>query len=388
MQGLMQALASQAAVALERARLYRRLEQRVEAADAELRATNLSLGNEKAKLTAMIEHMADAVIMIDADGRLLIVNDAAAAMFELGDEPLTGRPAIEVENLALATVLAVGETGAEGKELTLDHPLPRTVRVHSATVESNEGRVGKVVVCTDITELKELAQLRSELVSFVSHELRTPLTSIKGFAAALLDDARLKHDDHRNFVRIIDHECDRLRRMVADLLCMSRIDSGRALEVQWRRFDLNELVQRVVAAQRVYAAEHSFLSELPEGAFVVEADSDKIEQILTNLLNNAIKYSPRDAATTVRVEPRGEQVALIVADKGFGIAPHDIDRLFTQYGRLEDAQRRRITGTGLGLYLTKHLVEAHGGTIEVESELGQGSTFTVTMPRRRPWVGE
>lgn len=384
LQSLLEALASQAAIALERAMLNRKLAQRFDEVDAQLQRTNVTLANEKAKLTAMIEHMADAVIMIDGDGRLLIVNDAAAEMFDLRGI-LVGRSPLEVESVGLASVLAVGETGAAGTELGLELPQRRTLRVHSATVHSPQGRVGKVVVCSDITELKELAQLRSELVSFVSHELRAPLTSIKGFAAALLDDSRLQLDDHRNFVRIIDHECDRLRRMVADLLCMSRIDSGRALEVQWRRFNLNELVQGVMAAQRVYAPDHNFTGDLPEPGIQLEADADKVEQILTNLLNNAFKYSRRGATTTVRVTGDEQEVSIAVIDQGYGIAPNDIDRLFTQYGRLQDAQRRRITGTGLGLYLTKHLVEAHGGRIEVESEVGRGTTFTVVLPKRRAW---
>ncbi|MCC7495224.1 MAG: GAF domain-containing protein [Fimbriimonadaceae bacterium] len=382
---LMEAFASQAAVAIERAQLYQRLERRVDAADAQLRATNLSLEAERAKLRAMIEQMADGVIMVDGDGRVLLVNEAARAMFTLGTQRLEGLPALEIENVSLAATLAVGDTDPAGLEIAIDQPRARTLRVHAATVAAAEGKVGKVVVCADITELKELAAIRTELVSFVSHELRTPLTSIKGFLSAMLSDARLKEDDHRTFIRIIDHECDRLRRMVADLLCMTRIDSGRVLEVRWTRLDLLQAVQHVVEAQKVYSPEHTMVIDAAPGEWLVEADLDKIEQILTNLLNNAMKYSPRGTTVTIRLRRDGELVVLRVEDCGYGIAPEDIPHLFQQYGRLQDAQARRIPGTGLGLYLVKHLVEAHGGRITVESELGKGSAFTLTWPARRPW---
>lgn len=383
---LVEALASQAAVALERAQLYRRLASRVKSADAALQKTNRRLSDEKARLTAMIEHMADAVIMIDADNNLLMVNDAAVSMFGLGRESLVGKALLDVRNPTLAAVLAMGDTEDEGRETRLEEPEPRVMRVHSATVDGPSGeRVGRVVVCTDITELTELAKLRTELVSFVSHELRTPLTSIKGFASALLADSRLQHDDHRGFIGIIDHECDRLRRMVADLLCISRIDSGRALEVQWQRVDLVALARRVIDAQEVYSPDHTYELVAPGTEIRIDADSDKLEQILTNLLNNAFKYSPPRSTTQLVIEPGEAEVALRVADHGYGIASQDLPSLFTQYGRLRDAHSRRIGGTGLGLYLTKHLVEAHGGRLEVESALGRGSTFTVWLPRSRAW---
>ena len=383
---LVEALGSQAAVALERAQLYRRLASRIRSADAALQRTNRRLADEKARLTSMIEHMADAVIMIDADNRLLMVNDAAVTMFGLGEEAWAGRSLLEVHSPSLAALLALGDTDEDGREVRLDSPPPLVLRVHSATVDTPGGdRVGRVVVCTDVTELTELAKLRTELVSFVSHELRTPLTSIKGFASALLADARLQHDDHRGFIGIIDHECDRLRRMVADLLCISRIDSGRALEVQWQRVDLVALARRVIEAQEVYSPDHAYELVCASDELRIDADSDKVEQILTNLLNNAFKYSPPRSKTQVRIEPGEAEVAIRVVDHGYGIASQDLPNLFTQYGRLRDAQSRHIGGTGLGLYLTKHLVEAHGGRVEVESALGRGSTFTVWLPRSRPW---
>ncbi len=382
---LMEAFASQAAVALERAQLYRRLERRVATVNKQLLAANASLANEQATRHAMIQHMADAVIMIDNEGRLLVLNDAARRLFGLGEEPVLGLPALDVQNVSLGAVLAVGETGPDGTEVSIQEPEQRTLRVHAAEVESSRGRIGKVVVCADITQLRELAEMRTELISFVSHELRTPLTSIKGFAAALLADDRLKEDDHRNFVRIIDHECDRLRRMVADLLCMARLDSGRALDVRWQHLDLVAAIERVLEAQRVYAPGHQLVLDSQAAKVLLEADADKIEQVLTNLVNNAIKYSAHDSTVTVRLTETADAVQLAVCDQGYGIAAADLPHLFQQYSRVGEAERRRIRGAGLGLYLTKALVEAHGGRIGVASELGHGSTFTVDLPKRRTW---
>ena len=382
---LMEAFASQAAVALERAQLNRRLERRVDLADAQLQAINVSLTVERAKLRAMIEQMADGVIMIDDEGRLMLVNESAKELFGLGGQAVEGQAALSVNSPALAAVLAVGATGDEGVELRQDNGL--TLRVHAADVAAEADRVGKVVVCSDITQLKELAQIRTELVSFVSHELRTPLTSIKGFVSAMLTDAKLNNEEHRSFIQIIDHECDRLRRMVADLLCMTRIDSGRALEMRWQRLDAGELVRHVAEAQRVYAPRHTLVIDVPDKPLVVEADQDKMEQILTNLVNNAIKYSPDGTTVTVRAAAEGDALCLLVADQGYGIEGEELDGLFQQYSRLGGATQRRIGGSGLGLYLTKHLVEAHGGTIEVASTPGKGSTFALRMPLRRPWEG-
>jgi len=386
---LFQAFASQAAIALERARLYQQLEKKVELANAELIEANRTLALEKAKITAMVENMADAVILVDEAGQILLFNAAAERLFGRPAAAFLGCHIEDIDQPSLAAMLAVPENKAEGTELRLEHPEPRTLRVRATQVLDDQQRpLGKVVVGTDITELKELDQIKTELVSLVSHELRTPLTSIKGFATTLMESQSLPAADRQEFLNIINHECDRLRRMVADLLCISRIESGRVLEVSRRRIRVGLLLERVLEAQKVYAPEHRFRVSLEPESVALEADEDKLEQILTNLLNNAIKYSPRGTTITVSVREEPEQVLFGVADEGPGIPPEEIPNLFQQYGRLRFAQDRRIQGTGLGLYLTKHLVEAHGGRIWVESEVGKGSRFFFTLPKVRWGEGE
>ncbi|HIE52611.1 MAG TPA: GAF domain-containing sensor histidine kinase [Armatimonadetes bacterium] len=385
---LLQALASQAAIALERARLYQQLERKVDLANAELLRTNRKLEVEKARITAMVENMADGVILVDEGDRIILVNSAAERMFGLQREEYDGRPVSAVQQAPLREVLATPVDVPEGRELRLEEPRSRVLRVHASQVlDSAHRRLGKVIVCTDITELKELDELKTQLVSFASHELRTPLTSIKGFATVLKDNEQLPIEDQRELLNIIDHECDRLRRLVAGLLCLSRIESGRALEVAWQRVEVRSFLEQLLEVQRFYAPNHCFILEMQEERLWLEADRDKLEQIITNLLNNAVKYSDDGTTVTVQVAERQKDYLFCVEDQGYGIAREDLPYLFQPYGRLQEAQQRQIVGTGLGLYLTKHLVEAHGGSIWVESEEGRGSKFFFTLPKR-VWEGE
>lgn len=382
---LVEAFASQAAQAIERAQYLQGLVLRADEAASELAITGRTLAVEQAKLAAMIEQMGDALVMVDTQDRLLVLNPAARRLFGI-DEDLTGRSALEVRNVGLAAVLAIGDTGPRGEELVVEQTEKQILLVHSATVHDIDGQAfGRVVVCGDITELKELAKVRSDLVSFVSHELRTPLTGIKLWVGNLAGDDRLAEPELRQSLHIIDQQCDRLRRIVDDMLCLSLIESGRHLEVHWRRFDLNELVTRVVDGQRMFDLRHEFVCELAEQRVVVEGDPEKIEQVLTNLISNAVKYSDKGTRVTVTTGCEGDDAVVSVRDEGYGIAAEDIPQLFRPFSRLPEARQRGIRGTGIGLSLSKQLIDAHSGGMSVESEPGVGSKFTFRWPRRRPW---
>jgi len=166
------------------------------------------------------------------------------------------------------------------------------------------------------------------------------------------------------------------------LLSISRIEAGRALQMDYQKVDLVKLVQRVMDQQRAYSTRHELVSELPE-TLIIEADEDKVVQILTNLVNNAIKYSPRGGRVTTGVEDRGRFVRVWVQDQGPGIRPEHLPKIFDKFYQVDSSSTRRVGGTGLGLYLTKALVEAHGGKIEVQSELGKGSQFHFILPKQR-----
>jgi two-component system phosphate regulon sensor histidine kinase PhoR len=225
--------------------------------------------------------------------------------------------------------------------------------------------------------------MKSEFVSTVSHELRTPLTSIKGFTRTLLEDTEgyYDRDTQMEFYRIIDTECDRLVRLISDLLNLSRIESGRALELVLTEVDLRELIGRVVDSQRAYTDKHEFRIICQDDLPVITADRDKVDQVLTNLLSNAIKYSPDGGDIVVHAREIGDnRVAVSVTDHGIGIPDEQIAKLFTRFHRVDSGDSRKQYGTGIGLYLVKHLVEAHQGEVSVESEQGDGSTFTFVIP--------
>ncbi len=225
--------------------------------------------------------------------------------------------------------------------------------------------------------------MKSEFVSTVSHELRTPLTSIKGFIRTLLDDIEGYYDreTQMEFYRIIDTECDRLVRLINDLLNLSRIESGRALDLVLAEVDLPELIGRVVDSQRSYTDRHEFQVVVAEDLPHIKADRDKLDQVLTNLLSNAIKYSPDGGTITIHARlTEGDKVSVSITDQGIGIPEDQIGRLFTRFHRVDSRDSRKQYGTGIGLYLVKHLIEAHRGEVSVTSEQGEGSTFTFVLP--------
>jgi signal transduction histidine kinase len=254
--------------------------------------------------------------------------------------------------------------------------------------------------------LKSADALRAEFISFVSHELRSPLTSIQGFADTLLADPELSEKQRTEFYGIIHDESDRLLRLINELLDISRLQAGKELSLAIERFDAARHVQKVAQIMRSHTTSHTLSVSGASRHVAVEADPDKFDQVLINLLSNAIKYSPEGGAIQVSLEEDGQDVTISVKDNGIGMTSEQVAHVFDKFYRASDstnppgeegevgqASLMRIQGSGLGLYLTRALVEAHGGDIRVESKPGSGSTFTVRFPRRnsqydtRPKIG-
>jgi len=227
--------------------------------------------------------------------------------------------------------------------------------------------------------------MKTAFVSTVSHELRTPLTSIKGFISTLLQDTEGYFDDEMRleFYQIIDTECDRLRRLIDDLLNVSRIESGRALEMNWSLFEPLGVIEKVIQAQRSYTDRHKFILDFDGEVPKILGDPDKFDQILTNLLSNAVKYSS-GGEIRIAVDTSHETMKLSISDQGIGIPKDKLPRIFEKFERVDNRDTRQAGGTGIGLFLVKHLVELHEGKIEVTSEVGTGSVFTVFLPLRPP----
>lgn len=373
-------IADQTALFLENLLLQEQQRQSAAAAQA-LQEVCQRLGLDMAKLTALVEKMADAVILLDERGQILLINATACRLLGLGQDCVGRRwDTVGDDNLTLLMNVETCQNG--GVEVLLDHPQPRILRVCRTEVEEAEGGIGQVVVCTDITALKELDALKTELVSMVSHELRTPLSAIKGFVATLNRLAGLDREAQKEYLGIIDRQCDRLRHVVDGLLDLSWIESGRPLRVRRRTIGPDSLRQCLQEMQLVYAPEHRLEVELALTVPFLEVDVEKLEQVFANLFSNAGKYSPRGTTITVRVWEEPGQWVCCVADEGEGIPEEEVPGLFQKYHRLRQAREQNIQGSGLGLYLAKHLIEAHGGRIWVESEVGKGSRFFFTLPQR------
>ncbi|MBV9850743.1 MAG: GHKL domain-containing protein, partial [Armatimonadetes bacterium] len=236
-----------------------------------------------------------------------------------------------------------------------------------------------LLVLRDLTELRRLERVRRDFVANVSHELRTPLTSIKAMAETLLDGARLDESVAGRFLETIIRESDRLVRLSSDLLDLSRVE---ARGPNKEEIDLAALVTEVAARFAAPAQKAGVsLTNRAAGPLRVMADRDEMAQVLVNLLDNAITYTPRGGSVTVTASETPEAVTVAVADTGIGILSHDIRRLFERFYRADKARSRASGGTGLGLSIVKHIVENHGGTVGVESEYNKGSTFTFTLPK-------
>ena len=244
--------------------------------------------------------------------------------------------------------------------------------------------LGVATIFTDITAIRNVERMKTAFVSTVSHELRTPLTSIKGFIATLLQDTDgyFDQETRQEFYGIIDAECDRLRRLIDDLLNVSRIESGRALQMHWAEFEPLAIIEKVIQAQRSYTDKHrinlDFHGEVPK----LLGDADKFDQILTNLLSNAIKYSPAGGDVQIDVDASDHDMTLSVSDQGIGVPRDKLPRIFEKFERVDNRDTRQTGGTGIGLFLVKHLVERHEGTIAVDSVVGKGTTFTIHLPLR------
>jgi len=360
-------LATHAAMILENARLHARVEE------------------ERSRLEAVMASMPSGVLFLDGKGRIVLANPPVEGFLRKKLEEMVGRKAEEaIEHPKLREALTKPAEGGElREEVSFQPERDLVLQVRATDVKSPEGKVlGRVAVLHDITELKRVDQMKSEFVSTVSHELRTPLTSIKAFTATLLQRPQLDEATKREFLQIIDNQCDRLARLINDLLSISRIESGRALEMRWKWVDLGEVIRRVVKAQQPHAKKHELVVEVPDGLPKVAADEDKLEQILTNLVSNAIKYSPEGGPVEIRVVEREDEIEVSVTDHGIGIPEDKLERIFDKFYQVDSSIRRKVGGAGLGLYLTRHLVHAHGGRIWVKSKLGEGSTFFFTIPKR------
>ena len=467
---LLSAVAVQAALVIENAQLYERLEARVEESESELARANARLQAEKTLLQTVLQSMTDGVVVTDRRGRVQLMNAAASALLPELSASALGRPLSDSlpelrDNTefqardANASTSAINGAAAtfngspdalmpEGAQeqgtyaerahadrvhaerahaerarravllLRGDVDAPRIIEAHTApllgsasiSVPTHNGTppraapvasvLGSIVVFSDVTEARNVEQAKSDFVSFVAHEMRSPLTSISGFSSMLLraeDAARESSPSRTRFMSIIRDESERLTRLINNLLDVARIEAGRGVDISREAWDVAPVIEAAAESQRSYSSRHRIVCEIDPQLPPVFADRDKVSQVLINLVSNALKYSPGGIVTVRAIRSQAENaVAFCVSDQGPGIAPEDRTRLFSRFerfGRTAGPQpglvgglgsKAKPTGTGLGLFLSKYLVEAQGGRIWVESNAelrGEpGATFCFTLP--------
>jgi len=337
------------------------------------------------------ESLPAGIIMVGTDGVVRLMNRAARQLLTDGatDDPLglAYQDVIKSEEMRKL----VGNTMVDQQELESELSIGETGRVHraqTAIVWDGDSFAGVVAICNDVTELRNLEKMKSAFVTTVSHELRTPLTSIQGFARTLIEDEEDTYplDARREFLGIIDKECRKLNRLVDDLQKVARIDEGHGLDLTISRVDMAELLRGLVSSYQAYSADHQIALDMTEEfeQAPILSDEDKIDQVVSNLLSNAIKYSPPHTEVRVRGEAQNGGLCVTVADEGRGIPQDQIDRVFDRFYRGEGEHRDTTSGTGLGLYIVKHLVDRLGGAIEVDSEVDRGSTFRLFLPLSPP----
>jgi PAS domain S-box-containing protein len=343
---------------------------------------------------AVFYAIADGVLLTDPLGRVTAMNRALEALTGWTETEARGRPYADVLPVdeqghavrsgarPLAHAAATGDPAGDqgvGIDLVTRYGRKVPVAVSSAPILDPRGRVvGGVDVVRDVSREREVDEVKSALISTVSHELRTPLTLIHGFAE-LLALRSMPPERQRSAAEEILEASRRLARLIDDLLSVSRMESGR-LVLDPRPLDLAGLVERTLSPFRAMATRHTLRAKLPPNLPVIWGDPDKVEQVLTNLVGNAIKYSPAGGEVLVAVEQDGGGVRVNVRDQGIGMSPREMAQLFEKFYRVDRDEVRRAGGTGLGLYITKRLVEMHGGSIWAESWPGAGSVFTFTLP--------
>lgn len=354
---------------------------------ARLDRTIRSLTDERNRSAAILGSMVEGVAVITQDQRIVFCNDAFCRALGVKDLPCENRPLVEVvrqSDLLAVIQQALAKTETVSAEVQIGTLHRRSFSVTAAPIRaqpSGDDGSGAVLVLHDITELRRLERVRRDFVANVSHELKTPLTAIQGFAETLLGGALDDAENSRRFLEIIRNHAARLGRLTDDLLKLSQIEAGK-LELEFRSVSVADLIEPCVETARWKAAEKNLAVEVdcPASLPGVRGDLRRLQEVLQNLLDNAVQYTAAGGRITVRAAAGHREVAIAVADTGIGIPHAEQDRIFERFYRVDVPRSREAGGTGLGLAIAKHLVEAHGGRIEVQSEVGRGSTFSVFLP--------
>lgn len=366
-----------------RAAARQRLESLAARAE-ELQAKLQELESNRSQVEGILQSMAEGVFVVAPDERLLLVNRSARRILDLPAEAGKGTPLVEAIrqpelNDLIRRVLRTGRP--EVKDLTLYAPFEQDLEARAAPCEVPSSGRCALLVFHDVTELRRLERLRTEFVANVSHELKTPLTSIQGAIETLLDGAAEDPQSRRTFLAAIREESERLRRLVEDLLTLARVESRQAGPAR-ETMDTGAFLKEMLSRYQPLAGRQRVTLVLEAGAApaALRADREQLAQAVGNLLENAVKYNRPGGKAILRARREGDALAIEVEDTGIGIPAEDLPRIFERFYRVDKARSRETGGTGLGLSIVKHVAEAHGGSVSVESRPSYGSRFTLTLP--------
>ncbi len=339
------------------------------------------------KINAILRSIADALIVTDTQGRIILMNQMAERLFDVRFKEVAGSEARRLADLPvfhsrLAAVLA-GQEDRPAEDLELYHPELKEVRFFQvrlfAVLNQEKERAGGVAILQDVTRSREMDRMKSEFISTAAHELRTPLSIILGFAELMLSNRQLAEEQQREFLQIIVQKSEGLSTLVNELLDLSRMESGGMIALNRVRCSIGEILLPLVDQYRKIYPGYRFETELPAESAELLVDPGKVGQVLENLLSNAVKYSPGGGPVRLTVGFDADACRICVADKGIGMTPQQLKKVFDKFYRA-DFTNTAVGGLGLGMAITRNIVEAHGGTIRVESELNKGTAVSFTLP--------
>jgi PAS domain S-box-containing protein len=374
----------------ERKRLENELKEHAKDLEKKVEERTKTVAEERDKIDGILKSMADGLLVTDLKHRVLLINPALEFLLEVKAEEIIGHRIWEkIKDSRLKKIiqdtLSKKESGYT-VDFEMEDPISKrtkVLRARTAVMHDSSGNpFGTVTIMHDITRECEIDKLKSEFLSTAAHELRTPLTVIQGFSYILATRKDLDEKRKQHFLKLINDESGHLAKIISDLLDISRIESGRGLEIHEENIRLSEIMHKVVMSFKETSPKHEFILICPPDVkkCQVFADRDKISQVVVNVLNNAIKYSPEGGKITISGKRLKDKIQISIKDEGIGIAEKDIAHIFDKFHRVDNLTTRKVEGTGLGLSIVKYIVERHGGNITVESTLGKGSTFSVILP--------